>query len=93
MPHSVTSIFKITPKIGCVITGKIGSFLYFNRIHPKSMYLVDGKAMVVRMRQVAGDFKNDNGYEMPVHLLAQRVGEINQQCTQQASRRPYCVST
>jgi 20S proteasome subunit alpha 1 len=43
------------------------------------------------MRQESGDYRNDYGYDIPVFVLAQRIGEICQMYTQQAYMRPLCV--
>ena len=34
------------------------------------------------MRQHAGDFVNDYGYEIPIHVLAEKIGELCQVYTQ-----------
>ncbi|KRX06743.1 hypothetical protein PPERSA_09145 [Pseudocohnilembus persalinus] len=74
---SVTNIFKINPKIGCVTTG----------IYP------DCKAVVTRLRQEAGQFHLEQGYGIPVENLARRLGDINQVYTQKAWMRPYAVES
>jgi len=43
------------------------------------------------MRQEAGDYLNDYGYEIPIHILADKVSEICQLYTQHAYMRPLCV--
>jgi 20S proteasome subunit alpha 1 len=45
------------------------------------------------MRQFAGDYRNDYGYEIPINVLAENVGEIAQLYTQHAYMRPLCVVT
>ncbi len=45
------------------------------------------------MRQFAGDYRNDYGYEIPVNVLAEKVGEVAQMYTQHAYMRPLCVVT
>lgn len=75
-PESVTRIFNLTDKVGCVMTGLIG----------------DSRAQVQRVRQEAQDFKFKFGYDMPVHHLAQRIADIAQVYTQHASMRALgCV--
>eukprot|EP01094_Clydonella_sp_ATCC50884_P015019 TRINITY_DN25595_c0_g1_i1.p2 TRINITY_DN25595_c0_g1~~TRINITY_DN25595_c0_g1_i1.p2 ORF type:complete len:247 (+),score=84.26 TRINITY_DN25595_c0_g1_i1:50-790(+) len=74
-PSTVTNVFPITKNIGCVATG----------LH------ADIRAQVQRARFEAGEFKFKNGYECPVSYLAQRMGNINQVHTQQASMRPLGV--
>jgi 20S proteasome subunit alpha 1 len=45
------------------------------------------------MRQFAGDYRYDYGYEIPIHILADKVAEIAQSYSQQAYMRPLCVVT
>ncbi len=45
------------------------------------------------MRQFAGDYRNDYGYEIPINVLAEKVGEVAQMYTQHAYMRPLCVVT
>lgn len=47
---SITHLFKITEKIGCVMTGM----------------MPDSKALVLKARQMASEFEFDNGYPIPV---------------------------
>ena len=42
------------------------------------------------MRQHAGDFVNDYGYEIPIHVLSEKIGELCQVYTQHAYMRPLC---
>eukprot|EP00499_Haloplacidia_sp_CaronLabIsolate_P009700 CAMPEP_0196780270 /NCGR_PEP_ID=MMETSP1104-20130614/7398_1 /TAXON_ID=33652 /ORGANISM="Cafeteria sp., Strain Caron Lab Isolate" /LENGTH=246 /DNA_ID=CAMNT_0042150467 /DNA_START=19 /DNA_END=759 /DNA_ORIENTATION=+ len=73
---SVTRLYKITPKIGCVMTGN----------------LPDAIAQVQRAREEAHDFRFKNGYDIPVHYLAKRMADVNQVYTQHASMRALgCV--
>lgn len=73
---SVTQCFKITPFIGCVMTGQIA----------------DARAAVTRARSEAAEFRYVNGYEMPCHALATRIANINQVYTQRAAMRPLGVT-
>lgn len=73
---SVTQIFKITPTIGCVMTGQIA----------------DARAAVTRARTEAGEFRYTYGYEMPCDALAKRIANINQVYTQRAAMRPLGVT-
>jgi len=55
--------------------------------------LPDARALLSRMRQESADFRFKNGYFCPVHVLANRVGDMAQVYTQQAFMRPYgCVT-
>lgn len=70
-PTSVTYVYEITSKIGCLMTG----------------LTADCRVQVTRMRQEAHQFKFDYGYDMPVHVLAKRIADICQVYTQEASLR------
>jgi 20S proteasome subunit alpha 1 len=73
---SLTSIFRITDSIGCLMIG----------LSP------DIRAQVDRVRYEANEFMYQNGYEMPVHVLAKRIADLNQVYTQEAgSRALACV--
>ncbi|OQS02897.1 proteasome subunit alpha type-6 [Thraustotheca clavata] len=76
-PDSVTNIFKITPLIGCLMTG-----LY-----------ADAKAQVQRLRYEAHEFEHKFGYPIPCHVLAKRIADISQVYTQHASMRALGVVT
>mmetsp|Transcript_16643 Transcript_16643/g.21606 ORF Transcript_16643/g.21606 Transcript_16643/m.21606 type:complete len:245 (+) Transcript_16643:69-803(+) len=70
-PSSVTYVYKITDKIGCLMAG----------------LTADCRVQVTRMRQEAHEFKFKFGYDMPVHVLAKRIADICQVYTQEASLR------
>jgi len=72
---SVTNLFKLTPKIGCVMTGP----------------LADCRAVVIRARQEAMDFQYKYGYPIPCSYLAKRLADLAQQSTQYAGRRSLAV--
>ena len=72
---SVTHMFKITDRIGCLMTGAIA----------------DCKVQVQRARKEADEWEYENGYNMPVSVLAQRMGDICQLYTQMAYMRPLGV--
>lgn len=75
-PSSVTHLFKLTQKIGCCVTGP----------------MADSKSMVQRARHEAGKWAFDNGYNMPVSVLARRMADLAQVNTQAASSRPLaCI--
>jgi len=76
-PKSISHLFTITPKIGCLVTGRIA----------------DCKSQVQRMRYEAADFQFQNGYSMPVHVLAKRIADIAQVNTQSAAMRPLATVT
>ena len=74
---SVSNIYKITPKIGCIMTGKYA----------------DARSAVDRIRQEAFQFQYDNGFQIPVAHLAKRCADINQVYTQHARMRALGVET
>lgn len=45
--------------------------------------------MVSRARQEAAEFQYKYSYSMPPQVLAQRIADMNQVCTQHARMRPY----
>lgn len=69
-PSSVSHIFKLSPSVGCVMTGSIA----------------DARASVDRARGEAAEFRYKFGYEMPCDVLAKRLANINQVYTQRVSR-------
>ncbi|MCJ1450770.1 Proteasome subunit YC7alpha/Y8 (protease yscE subunit 7) [Mycoblastus sanguinarius] len=75
-PSSVSHIFKLSPSVGCVMTGSIA----------------DARASVNRARGEAAEFRYKNGYEMPCDVLAKRLANINQVYTQRAYMRPLGVA-
>ncbi|CAH7683990.1 proteasome subunit alpha type-6 [Phakopsora pachyrhizi] len=74
-PNTVTHLFKITPGIGCVMTG----------------LMADARAQIVRAQSEAADFRYKYGYEIPPDMLAKRLANINQVYTQRAATRPLGV--
>jgi 20S proteasome subunit alpha 1 len=75
-PSSVTHLFKLTQKVGCCVTGS----------------MADSKSMVQRARYEAGKWAFDNGYPMPVSVLARRMADLAQVNTQAAASRPLaCI--
>jgi len=99
-PSSVTYVYKITEKIGCLMAGLTGRCLnslfklLFSwnccRLTAKPsprLFLADCRVQVTRMRGEAHEFKFKFGYDMPVHVLAKRLADICQVYTQEASLR------
>ncbi|KAI9684448.1 MAG: Proteasome subunit YC7alpha/Y8 (protease yscE subunit 7) [Trizodia sp. TS-e1964] len=75
-PSSVSHIFRLSPSVGCVMTGSIA----------------DARAAVTRGRGEAAEFRYKFGYEMPCDVLAKRLANINQVYTQKAYMRPLGVA-
>ncbi|CAD7954109.1 unnamed protein product [Amoebophrya sp. A25] len=71
-PSYVTNMYVITPNIGALCIGS----------NP------DCKDVILEARQIAGKFKDQNGYEIPVHFLAAKIGKKAQIFTQNAGMRP-----
>lgn len=72
---SVTHLYKITEKIGCVATGLIP----------------DTRSIILKARQIAAEFEFENGYAIPVHYLAKKLADENQLYTQHAYKRSLAV--
>jgi 20S proteasome alpha/beta subunit len=68
-PASVSHIFRLSPSVGCVMTGSIA----------------DARASVSRARGEAAEFRYKFGYEMPCDVLAKRIANISQVYTQRVS--------
>ncbi|KAE9965508.1 hypothetical protein BLS_007607 [Venturia inaequalis] len=75
-PSSVSYVYKLSPSVGCVMTGSIA----------------DARASVTRARGEAAEFRYKFGYEMPCDILAKRLANINQVYTQRAYMRPLGVA-
>jgi 20S proteasome subunit alpha 1 len=51
------------------------------------VHVADIRSQVSRIRYEAAEFRFNNGYAMPVHVLAKRMADINQVHSQEASQR------
>ena len=74
-PLTVTNIYNVTPEIGCMVTGREA----------------DGRAWMMRLRQEAFDYLQDNGTPIPVDVLAMKAADIAQMYTQKSGMRAYGV--
>ena len=72
-PSTVTNIYLLTPTIGCMVSG----------------LEADGKSWMLRLRQEAFEYLQDNGEPIPVDVLAMRGANIAQLYTQKSSMRAY----
>lgn len=76
-PKSVTNLYAVSPLIGCACTG----------------LSADAKDLVARTRSFAAEFKYQNGYNIPVHVLAGKVADRAQVYTQHAAMRALGLVT
>ncbi len=67
----MTHLYKLTDRIGCVMTGTIPDTL----------------SAVRKAREFAAEFQFQHGYQIPVHFLAKKVADENQLYTQAAYKR------
>jgi len=68
---SVTSVYELSPTIGCAAIGMIP----------------DCQFQVRRAQMEAAKWKYENGYDMPIEQLARRMADLNQYYTQNAEMR------
>ena len=54
--------------------------------------LADIRSAARKARQIAAEFKYHHGYEMPCDLLAQRIANLAQVCTQTAGSRLLAIN-
>ena len=70
----------------------VGPDILFNVVVSCLCIIADIRAQVERIRYEANEFNFNNGYAMPVHVLARRIADICQVHTQEASSRALaCV--
>jgi len=75
-PSSVSYVYKLSPSVGCVMTGPIA----------------DARFSVNQARMEAGDFRYKYGYEMPCDVLSKRLANLSQVNTQRAYMRPLGIA-
>jgi 20S proteasome subunit alpha 1 len=76
-PDSVTNIHSVTREIGALTVGLIP----------------DTKAVLGLLRKESYDYKSDNGLDVPINVLSQRVADQAQLYSQHAFMRPFGVES
>ncbi|KAK9857562.1 hypothetical protein WJX84_007039 [Apatococcus fuscideae] len=74
-PSSIVNLFKVTPKIGMLVTG----------------FEADARTLLQKARSEAAEFRFKYGYDMPVDYLARVLADQAQVYTQHAYMRPLAV--
>eukprot|EP00919_Chromeraceae_sp_WS-2016_P006811 GHVR01015968.1.p1 GENE.GHVR01015968.1~~GHVR01015968.1.p1 ORF type:complete len:179 (-),score=12.11 GHVR01015968.1:477-1013(-) len=72
---TVTSIYNVTSKIGCLAIGIIP----------------DCKNVITRLQMEASSYKTEMGHDIPIDYLASRLADYNQITTQKAMQRVFGV--
>lgn len=54
--------------------------------------VADSKSQIERLRYEANEFRFNHGYPIPTHVLAQKMADICQVYTQEASNRALCCT-
>jgi len=70
-PTSITSMYQLTKHSGVLMTGLVP----------------DARSAVRRARYEAVNYQHDNGYEIPIKQLVERMADVSQLYTQQAFMR------
>lgn len=70
-PTSITSMYQLTKHSGVLMTGLVP----------------DARSSVQRARYEAVNYQHDNGYEIPIKQLVERMADVAQLYTQQAFMR------
>lgn len=74
--ETITNLYAINNNIGCCITGRVP----------------DGRAFVSGAREIAGEYKQKYGLDIPNAVLAKRTADRAQVATQQMAMRPFGVT-
>lgn len=93
---AVSHMYKLSERIGCVMTGLTGTptlQIRFSRISWNFFFtLADSLSQVETARYEAAEWKYKFGYEMPAETLCKRIADLAQVSTQEANMRPLGCS-